>query len=119
MGKVWVLQTEIKGTGANVVPLERVLKQRRSAAEPPFRVGKPRTPPADTPEVKGPRRFRVVDVMTRQLVADDANARETINALKPFRSIVDVNIYVWEHESECWRMLTFVERNAIWRLRDR
>jgi hypothetical protein len=31
MGKTWVLDTETKGTGANVVPLEKVLKR----PEPP------------------------------------------------------------------------------------
>ena len=27
MGKTWVLDTETKGTGANMVPLEKVLKK--------------------------------------------------------------------------------------------
>jgi hypothetical protein len=44
MGKVWVLDTETKGTGANVVPLERVLK-KPEAAEP---VAPP--PPTPTPK---------------------------------------------------------------------
>jgi hypothetical protein len=32
MGKTWVLDTETKGTGANMVPLEKV--QKRADAEP-------------------------------------------------------------------------------------
>jgi hypothetical protein len=34
MGKVWVLDTETKGTGANVVPLEKVLKRPEEPAPP-------------------------------------------------------------------------------------
>jgi hypothetical protein len=31
MGKVWVLDTETKGTGANMVPLEKTLEQTKPA----------------------------------------------------------------------------------------
>ena len=31
MAKVWVLDTDTKGTGANMVPLERVLKRGSEA----------------------------------------------------------------------------------------
>ena len=34
MGKTWVLDTETKGTGANMVPLEKVLKKPDSEEEP-------------------------------------------------------------------------------------
>ncbi|HUO72278.1 MAG TPA: hypothetical protein VMU39_16030 [Solirubrobacteraceae bacterium] len=37
MGKVWVLDTETKGTGANMVPLERVVQKRSSPPEPGVR----------------------------------------------------------------------------------
>ena len=49
MAKTWVLDTETKGTGANVVPLEKVQRrpeeapERRAAAEAP---GAERPPPA-------------------------------------------------------------------------
>jgi hypothetical protein len=43
MGKVWVLDTETKGTGANVVPLEKVLQR----PEPPER---PLTPSKRPPK---------------------------------------------------------------------
>ena len=42
MGKVWVLDTETKGTGANVVPLEKKL----SKPEPPAQSPAPPPPPA-------------------------------------------------------------------------
>jgi hypothetical protein len=47
MGKVWVLDTETKGTGANMVPIEKVL--RKPEAEP----AAPPPPPAPAPK---PRR---------------------------------------------------------------
>jgi hypothetical protein len=34
MGKVWVLDTETKGTGANMVPLEKVLQRPEPAEQP-------------------------------------------------------------------------------------
>jgi hypothetical protein len=34
MGKVWVLDTETKGTGANVVPLEKVLERPEEPVAP-------------------------------------------------------------------------------------
>jgi hypothetical protein len=50
MGKVWVLDTETKGTGANVVPLEKTLAEpapkpvpRSRKAEPKRRPGTPAT----------------------------------------------------------------------------
>jgi hypothetical protein len=42
MAKVWVLDTETKGTGANVVPLEKVL-ERPEPAERPAKRAKPAT----------------------------------------------------------------------------
>jgi hypothetical protein len=55
MAKVWVLDTETKGTGANVVPLEKVL-ERPEPAERPAKRAKPATkaPAANRP----PRRPR-------------------------------------------------------------
>jgi hypothetical protein len=46
MGKVWVLDTETKGTGAEMVPLEKVLEKRAPKAEPAPRSRKPRARPA-------------------------------------------------------------------------
>ena len=44
MAKVWVLDTETKGTGANVVPLEKVVRppeQREAPPTPPKRRDRP------------------------------------------------------------------------------
>jgi hypothetical protein len=46
MAKVWVLDTETKGTGANMVPLEKTLrKPEPSPARPPAPPAKKRRPP--------------------------------------------------------------------------
>jgi hypothetical protein len=117
MGKVWVLDTETKGTGANVVPLEKVLTKRSSVAEPLFVPRKPRPRPPEAPAPRRPREFKVVDLMTRQVLAEGASARETVDILSGIRSVVDVSVYVWQPERDRWRMLTFDELRALWRLR--
>jgi hypothetical protein len=43
MGKTWVLDTETKGTGANMVPLEKVQKKPASEEKPAARRRKART----------------------------------------------------------------------------
>jgi hypothetical protein len=117
MAKVWVLDTETKGTGAQVVPLERVQRREQRTPEPlvvpPKR--KPRAPAPPEPRV--PRRFRVVDVMTQELLADDADARATLDALERVEHVVDVKVFVWEPKSERWRLLTLGEQHALWERR--
>ncbi|HYB29814.1 MAG TPA: hypothetical protein VEF89_24610 [Solirubrobacteraceae bacterium] len=119
MGKVWVLDTETKGTGANMVPLDRVLRKPGGDTETGFSFPKlkPREPSA--PEPPAPRRFKVVDVQTREVLAEDADARMTIGALEPVRSIVDINVWVWQPERERWRMLSLDELRALWAYRGR
>jgi hypothetical protein len=85
MGKVWVLRTETKGTGAEMVPLEKVLRQPGSTVERSFVTPKARRRPVQAPEPRPPRRFKVVDVMSRQVLAEDADARTTVDALGAVR----------------------------------
>ena len=115
MGRVWVLDTETKGTGANMVPLERAT--RRSSVVEPVLIGRERAPtdePAPTP--RPAPKFRVVDVMTRQALADDATTREAAMVLKDIRSIVDVNVYVRRAPEELWRLLPLADLRALWEL---
>jgi hypothetical protein len=115
-GKVWVLDTETKGTGAQMVPLESVLRQPQSKQpllDPSMR--RPKPEPDAGP--RAPRRFRVVDVSTRQVLADDADARRTLELLGGLRSSVDVNVHVLEPEEERWRLLTLAERQLLWERR--
>jgi hypothetical protein len=64
-----------------------------------------------------PHRFRVVDVMTRQVLADDVDARATVAVLEDIRSVVDVLIDVWEPATGDWRRLTLGEQKALWGFR--
>ena len=116
MGQTWVLHTETKGTGAEMVPLERT-KKRTSAVDPVFvprKSDQAPTPPA--PKRPTPRKFKIVDVMTRQAMIEDAGTREAVDVLKGIRSIVDANVYVWEEELDRWRLLSLPEQRAMWEL---
>jgi hypothetical protein len=115
--KVWVLDTETKGTGAAMVPLEKA-RMRSKPATDPLWVPPPRRPREPAPEPpRPPRRFRVVDVVSGEPLVEDADARATVEALRGVRSSVDVRIYVREGERR--RLLTRAEQQALWRLRDR
>jgi hypothetical protein len=113
MAKTWILHTETKGTGAQMVPLER-RERRDGPVEPVFVRRTPHPAPESAePEAPAPRRFRVLDVMTRELLADDVGAGEAVDALRDVRSVVDVNVYVWHSEHDRWRRLTLDEQRAM------
>lgn len=114
-GEVWVLETQTKGTGANVVPLGRTRK--RSDAVPGFGFRKPAPRAPQQPAPRAPYRFKVTDVMTRQVLGEDIDARAAVELLAGVRSIVDVIVHVWEPEAERWRMLSFGETQALWERR--
>jgi hypothetical protein len=119
VGKVWILDTETKGTGANMVPLDRVLRKPGSDTVPGFSFPKLKPREPTEPEPHAPRRFKVVDVQTREVLAEDTDARTTIGVLEPVRSIVDVNVWVWQPERDRWRMLTIDELRNLWSYRGR
>ncbi len=114
---VWVLDTETKGTGANMVPLERILRRGRDPVAG-FTLPARRPPTPAGPAPRGPYRFRIVDLLTRQVLADDVDARDAVETLKDVRSIVDVSIYVWDEGAEYWTRLPFGEAKALWDLRE-
>jgi hypothetical protein len=115
MGTTWVLDTETKGTGANMVPLERVTK-RSSAPAHQFVLPERRTPHKKLPKPRTFRQFRIVDVMTRQELLEAGSARDAVEALRSVRSIVDVNLYVLDEERERWVMLPFEEQRTMFDL---
>ena len=112
MSRTWVLDTETKGTGAQMVPLDKVVAQ--PDPKPLFvpRRSQPKPPPEPAP--RRPRRFRVVDLSTRAVLAEDADARTTVELLGGIRSSVDVNVSVWEPSREAWRLLTLREKQLLW-----
>jgi hypothetical protein len=116
MGKVWVLDTETKGTGAEIRPLEEAdAAMKRGQTPSVVRERKPR--PKREPEPTGPRRFKVVDVMTKRVLAEDAPLDATVELLEGVRSIVDVSIYVWERKAESWQELSLREKQMVWGFR--
>jgi hypothetical protein len=119
MGRVWVLDLDASGTGAEMRPLDSVLQEPQSKPDLALVRRKPQAQPAEAPEPPEPRRFKVVDVMSGRVTAEDANARATVDLLADVRSIGDVRVYVWEHETERWRLLTLAEQRTLWDLRDR
>jgi hypothetical protein len=115
VGKVWVLDTETKGTGAQMVPLEKTLRQ--PASEPVRRRARPipkRKPRERAPEPAAPRRFRVIDARSRTTLADDASTSETLAVLRDVEQRVDVSVYVWEPKGDAWRLLTRRELALLW-----
>lgn len=118
MARVWVLDTSTKGTGATMVPLESVLR-KPSAHNEPIYVPPPQRPKDPAPaEPRPPRTFKVLDILSQQVLAEDATARATIDVLNGVRSIVDVYVYVWEPTLSKWRLLTFDEQRLLWDHRD-
>ena len=100
-----------------MVPLEKVLDGPGSTRALVLAPTKRR--PSEPPEPSPPWRFKVVDVMTRSVLAEDADARATVDLLKGIRSIVDVSVYAWDATAARWRALTLGERQTLWGFRDR
>lgn len=123
MAKKWVLETHTKGTGANIVPLDAEKEQDAPADAPPRErevqwVHPPTRPrPPKAPEPRAPRRFRVVEIVTHRVLADDADARTALAALRDVHSVVDVEISVWDPQHDRWRLLTHGEQKALWEMR--
>ena len=80
---------------------------------PPKR--RPREPAK--PEPRAPRRFRVVDVITRERLADDADVRTTLQVLGGVERMLDVNVFVWEPADDAWRLLSMAEQETVWQRR--
>ena len=117
--KVWILDTETKGTGAQMVPLDKVLRKPGSG-EPLHVHTQPRREPAPKePEARPPREFRIVDVTTGEAIGEHLDTRAAVAALEDVGSIVDVRIYAWDHEADKWVLLTLAEQRKLWDFRGR
>jgi hypothetical protein len=115
--RAWVLDHETKGTGAHMVPLDKVADADREGGQSVV-VVQPRKRRPKQPEPRAPRRFKVVDVMTRQTLAEDVGIRDAVQLLEGIRSSVDVTLYARADDGR-WQQLTHPERQAIWQLRGR
>lgn len=116
MAKTWVLDTETKGTGAHVVPLEKARRARDRKAE--LNLVQLRQPtPSGSARVPGRpqrRRFKILDVMIRQTLAEGADLRTALDVLGRVPAIVDVHVYAWDADRRRWRMLDLREQRALW-----
>jgi hypothetical protein len=118
MARTWKLETETKGTGASVVPLRPEGTGAPSPSAEPIHVPRrPRPRPVPEPAPREARRFRVVDVETRRVLAQDADVRATLATLGTVRSSVDVRVDVWQAEARRWRPLTLGEQRLLWQRR--
>jgi len=101
-----------------MVPLESILRKPAGRGDAVY------VPPARAPKAPAPARprsartFKVIDIRSREVLAESATARATIQVLNEVRSIVDVNVYVWMPATEKWRLLTFDEQRLLWSRRE-
>ena len=113
--KVWVLDTSTKGTGASVVPLESTVGKPDGRGRPALKPAKKPAPkPEKAPAPRVPRRFKVVDLVSSEVLAEGAEMRATLDLLAEVRSAVDVRIFVWDREAGDWHLLTLGEQRALW-----
>lgn len=120
MGRVWVLDLDANGTGAEMLPLDKVEQAKRSSGgKPTFVAPRRRERPPEEAAPPAPRRFRVTDVMSGELLSEDAGLRETVDVLKDVRRSVDVRVHVLTVAGDDWRLLTLPEQRSLWALRDR
>jgi hypothetical protein len=120
VAKIWVLDTETKGTGAEMVPLERALRGKRSApARERIRVVKRKLdgsadqalPTGEPP--RGPRRFKLTNALSGQVLAEDASVAEIIELMRGMRSVADARVSVWEADTRGWRPLALREQQLL------
>ena len=119
MGRTWVLDLDPSGTGAEMRPLDAIEQKPKPAPDLALVRPKHKPRPEKQPERAKPRRFRIVDVMTGAVKADHASTRATVERLADVRSVADVQVYVWNHDADRWRLLTLGEQRALWELRHR
>ena len=118
MAKRWVLDTDTKGTGAEMVPLDKA-RAPDGGPRGTIVVRDPRPAPEREPVARKPPRFKLVDVMTRQVLAEDVATRQAVEVLAGMRSVVDVNVYRWDDTKDAWEQLSQGDRRKLWDLRGR
>jgi hypothetical protein len=119
VAKTWVLDTETKGTGAHIAPLPRSREERATERELALvLLERPPRPPQPHEPVP-PLRFKVVDVMSAQVLAEGIGARATVELLEGMHSVTDARIFLWIEMTGRWRLLTLAEQKALWDFRRR
>jgi hypothetical protein len=117
MAKTWRLDSETKGTGAHVAPFERAPAKPRDEPELSLVTFTRPAPEAEMAQAPAPLEFKVVDVMSANLLAEGIDARATVALLEEVRSVLDVRMFVWIADPGRWRLLSLDEQKAMWRFR--
>jgi hypothetical protein len=113
------LDTETKGTGAHIAPLPQAREEAASERELALVLFKRPPRPPRPHEPVPPLRFKVVDVMSAEVLAEGIGARATVDLLESMRSVTDVRIFLWIEATGRWRLLTHAEQKALWGFRRR
>jgi hypothetical protein len=119
MAKTWVLDTETKGTGAHMVPLERTKSSDAKTRELELVTIERPPAPAEQPTVAEPLRFKLLDVPSGSVLGEDVDAREVVRLLEEMRSALDARIWVRSPKTGRWRLLGLEQRKALWSFRGR
>jgi hypothetical protein len=118
MAKTWVLDAETKGTGAHIAPL------KRDSGRAPEKLSLVQLhPPASAERAEQappePKRFKVFDVLSGRVLAQDVSGGEAVRALREVSKSMDALVYVREGEGARWRLLSLADTRALWALRER
>jgi hypothetical protein len=97
-----------------MVPLEKRTAKGDRSQHALYVPRKHTPPPPKPPAAKPARKFKVIDVVSRQVLTEGTDTRGTIDVLKNVRSIVDIQVYVWQPVHETWRMLGLDEVRLLW-----
>jgi hypothetical protein len=117
MARTWRLDTETKGTGAHIAPLEKAREESASERELATVILERPPRPTETPAPPAPLTFKVIDIRSAEVLGEGLDARGTVELLERVGSVLDVRIYVWMQRAERWRLLRLDEQRALWRFR--
>jgi hypothetical protein len=117
MAKTWILDTETKGTGAHIKPLEPARAKPDDARE--LALVTLEGPPRPTPEKPQPEplRLKVVDVLGARTLGEDVDVREAVRLLDGVRSPLDVRVFVRAGANAKWRLIGRDELKTLWGFR--
>jgi hypothetical protein len=117
MAKTWILDTETKGTGAHMKPLEPARAKRDDDRE--LALVTLERPPRPAREQPQPERLRlkVVDVLGARTLGEDVDVREAVRLLEGVRSVLDVRVFVRAGADTKWRLIGRDELKTLWGFR--